>query len=168
MDSKGPWIIPNVGTLWTLPGTRLRQIGIELSPEVGVREVSEEVSMGGERLVAELAVGLNVLAETVLWHLLEKVEDELVRHPVVEGHVEAVLLDDLAADRGTLERRDLGHAREELLLEVNLGEVSKVFGHSFGLDRADGAVVGGGVRTGGERLVEAGLQVGDSVAFACR
>lgn len=168
VDSKGSRIIPDVGALGTLPGTRFGQVGVKLGPEVGVGEVGEEIPVSRERLVAELAVGFHVFAETVFRHLLQEGEHELVRHPVVQSHVEPVLLDDFAANGRTLERGHLGHAGEELLLEVDLGEVAQVFGHPLGLDGADGAVVGGGVGAGCEGLVKAGLQMCQSVALACR
>ena len=63
-------------------------------------------------------------------------------HTVVEGQVEPVLLGHLAAGPGALVGGLLGHLREQLVLEVDLGQVFEVLGHPAGLHSADFAVEG--------------------------
>ena len=92
--------------------------------------------------MADFASGLHLLVQGVLGHFLHKLQRHLVDHTVVEGQVEPVLLGHLAAGPGALVGGLLGHLREQLVLEVDLGQVFEVLGHPAGLHSADFAVEG--------------------------
>ena len=108
--------------------------------------------------MAQLAGGFHLFVESVVRHFRQKVENDFVSHSVVESDVETILFGDVAIFGRTFERRGFRNAGQKFVLEVNLGEVAKIFGHSFRFDGADLAVVSLRIVGAGKGLVEAGLQ----------
>ena len=111
VNSESSRVVADVGAFGTLPRARFWQLRVKFCRKVSVREMSVQVSVSGEGLVANLARSFHFLVESIFGHVLQQVERHLVGHAVVECDVEAIFLRHLAILCRTPKWSSLGYVR---------------------------------------------------------